>query len=187
LWAVAGLGNPGRKYSGTRHNAGFLVINGIAEKYGIELKEKEAYIYGKGSIGDAEVVLVEPLTFMNRSGLAVKKILDKFRIHPENLIVIHDDIDIETGRLKIKKDGSSGGHKGVSSIIEAIGAKQFIRIKIGIGRDDSMTAEDYVLKKFPKSDMPLIKEAVSRAVDAVPEILSRGVDSAMNKFNKLSL
>ncbi|MEW6215085.1 MAG: aminoacyl-tRNA hydrolase [Nitrospirota bacterium] len=184
MWVVAGLGNPGSKYSRTRHNIGFMVIEEIAHRYEIDLKEKEGkYRIGRCSTDGENMLLIEPLLYMNMSGIVVKNILNKFNIRPENLIVIHDDLDMETGKLRIRRKGSSGGHKGVESIIQSICSKDFIRLKIGIGKDASITAEDYVLRRFGKDEVFLIKEAIKRASDAVTSILLDGLDKAMNRFN----
>lgn len=184
MWLVAGLGNPGTKYAKTRHNIGFLVIEEIARRTGLRLKKEEDFRISKGSIGETEVILIEPLTFMNLSGIAVKKAISRFCLTPEKLIVIHDDIDMETGKLRIRKKGSSGGHRGVESIISYIGSKEFVRVKIGIGREKGVPVEEYVLSKFREEEIPLIRAAVSRAADSVLSIISEGVDKAMNKFNK---
>lgn len=185
MWVIAGLGNPGRRYSRTRHNIGFMVTGEIARRCGIDLKEKkEKYKTGRGSIDGEEVLLVEPLLYMNRSGLAVRDILDKFNLQPENLIVIHDDLDIEVGKIRIRRKSSSGGHKGIESIIQSISSKDFIRVKIGIGRDKDISAEDYVLRRFRKEEGSLIKEAIRRASDAVASIVVDGPEKAMNIFNK---
>lgn len=183
MWIIVGLGNPGRRYSKTRHNIGFMVADDIADRYRVELKTRDLYKIGRGSIEDKEVILVEPLTYMNRSGLAVRDVLKRFSVPPENLIVIHDDIDMETGVLKIKKKGSSGGHRGIESIIESIGTKEFIRVKIGIGRGEGIPVEDYVLSRFRKDEIPAIKDAINRASNAVVTVLTAGVDRAMNRFN----
>jgi len=183
LWAVVGLGNPGSKYAKTRHNLGFMVVDVMAGSLDIEFKEKKDYIIAKGSLAGHGVLLVEPSIFMNNSGAAVKDVLKRFAIPSENLIVIHDDLDMDTGKLKIKKNGSSGGHRGIESIIQHIGTKEFIRIKVGIGRDISMLPEDYVLKKIKKNELALIKDAIKLAADAVAIIVSEGVQKAMNKFN----
>lgn len=183
MWIIVGLGNPGRRYSKTRHNIGFMVADDIADRYRVELKTRDLYKIGRGSIEDNEVILVEPLTYMNRSGLAVRDVLKRFSVPPENLIVIHDDIDMETGVLKIKKKGSSGGHRGIESIIESIGTKEFIRVKIGIGRGEGIPVEDYVLSRFRKDEIPAIKDAINRASNAVVTVLTAGVDRAMNRFN----
>ncbi len=160
-----------------------MVIDEVAKRNEIELREKESYLVGKGSIEDMEVVLLEPLTFMNRSGLAVRAVMAKYNVQSVNLIVVHDDIDMETGRLKIRERGSSGGHRGIESVIESVGTREFIRVKIGVGREEGVAAEDYVLGKFRKDEGPLIKEAVVRAADAVAAVLKDGVGKAMNKFN----
>jgi PTH1 family peptidyl-tRNA hydrolase len=120
---------------------------------------------------------------MNRSGAAVRKIMQKSNIPPENLIVVHDDLDLETGRLKIRKRGSSGGHKGIESIIQNIGAQDFIRIKIGIGRDPFMATEKYVLSKFRKDEIQLIKAVIEKAAESIHSIIKDGIEKAMNKFN----
>lgn len=183
MWLIVCLGNPGRRYAKTRHNIGFMVADDIASRYEIELKTKESYMIGKGSIEGEEVILMEPLTFMNRSGAAVKEVMRRCPLESENLIVVHDDLDMETGKLKIRKKGSSGGHRGVDSIIESIGTREFIRVKIGIGREEGVPAEEYVLRKFGKDQVPMIKTAVARASDAIIMILRDGIDKAMNEFN----
>jgi PTH1 family peptidyl-tRNA hydrolase len=183
MWIIVGLGNPGKKYSKTRHNIGFLVIEEIARRYAIDFKERKNYKTGRGSIDGRDVFLVEPLLYMNNSGIAVKDISDRFNIPPENLIVIHDDLDMEVGKVRIRRKGSSGGHKGVESIIENLSAKDFPRVKIGIGREGNITPEDYVLSKFRKNELPLIKSAVEKASDAVITIILEGLEKAMNRFN----
>ena len=183
MWLIAGLGNPGSRYEKTRHNAGFMVLEGLIERLQLEFKEKEDYKISKGSLGDDKIILLEPLTFMNRSGIAVREIMRKSNISSERLIVIHDDLDLETGGLKIRKKGSSGGHKGIESIIQHIGTQEFIRVKIGIGRDPFVPTEKYVLSRFRKDETQVIKEAIERAGEAVPAIILDGVERAMNRFN----
>lgn len=183
MWLIVGLGNPGRRYAKTRHNIGFMVADDLAERYGIELRTKELYTAGKGSIEGNNIVLVEPLTFMNRSGLAVRDVMKRHGVEACNLIVIHDDIDMETGKMKIRKKGSSGGHKGIESIIQETGTKEFIRVKIGVGREEGVLVEDYVLGKFRKEEIPVLKDAIISAADAVVMIIQDGVDKAMNTFN----
>jgi PTH1 family peptidyl-tRNA hydrolase len=184
MWVIAGLGNPGRRYSRTRHNVGFMVIEEVASRHKIDFKEKDKYRIGRGSIEGHDALLIEPLLYMNMSGPVIKNILGKFNVQPENLIVIHDDLDMEIGKLRIRKTGSSGGHKGVESIIQNIGSKDFIRLKIGIGREEGLLAEDYVLSKFRRNEITLIKDTIQKAADAICSIVSEGVDKAMNKFNK---
>ena len=183
MWVIAGLGNPGRKYSRTRHNIGFMAVEEIAQRNGIEFTDRKEYRIGRGSIEGHNVVLIEPLLYMNRSGPVVNAILKKFTVQSDNLIVIHDDLDMETGKLRIRKTGSSGGHKGVESIIQNIGAKDFIRVKIGIGREPGILVEDYVLSKFTRQEISAIKETIEKTTDAVHAIIADGVDKAMNTFN----
>lgn len=184
MWAIVGLGNPGGRYAHTRHNVGFMVVQEIAGTLGISLNERRRYSAGKGSIGGGEVVLLEPLTFMNLSGAAVREAMRRYGVGPERLVVIHDDMDMETGKLKIRKTGSSGGHKGVQSIIEHIGTGNFIRVKIGIGRQPGTPPEKYVLSRFRRDEAPALKEAIANAAEAVMEIIGTGVEGAMNRFNR---
>jgi PTH1 family peptidyl-tRNA hydrolase len=183
-WVIAGLGNPGRRYSRTRHNIGFMVLEEVASRYTIDfIDKKEGYRLGKGFIEGHNILLIEPLLYMNMSGPVIKKILMKFSTQPEYLLVIHDDLDMETGKLKIKKTGSSGGHKGIESIIQSIGLRDFIRLKVGIGREEGVSAEDYVLSKFKRHELAVIKDTIKKAADAVHCIVTEGVDKAMNEFN----
>ena len=183
MWLIAGLGNPGSRYEKTRHNVGFLAVEACIRRQPLDCKEKEDYKICKGSLGDEKIIFLEPLTFMNRSGIAVRRIMQKSNISPQQLIVIHDDLDLETGSLKIRKKGSSGGHKGIESIIQHIGTQEFIRIKIGIGRDPFVPTEKYVLSKFRKEDIQAIREAIEKAVESVYAIINDGVERAMNRFN----
>jgi PTH1 family peptidyl-tRNA hydrolase len=183
MWLIAGLGNPGRKYSRTRHNIGFMVVEEIAERFGIDITEKkEGYRIGRGSFEEQNIILIEPLLYMNTSGNVVRQVFRKFMVQPECLIVIHDDLDMETGKLRIRKTGSSGGHKGIESIIQNLG-RDFIRLKIGIGREHGVPAEEYVLHKFTRQELSVLKEAIQNAADAVCSIITGGVDRAMNTFN----
>jgi len=183
LWLLVGLGNPGIRYARTRHNIGFMVLDRLAESLDLSYREKIDYRTCNGSISGHKVALLEPLTFMNRSGSAVRKVLSKYTVVPEHIIVIHDDLDLDTGKLKIRKKGSSGGHKGVESVIQNLGNQDFIRVKIGIGRDPLIPTEDYVLSRFRKEEQALIKDVIMRAVDAISCIMESGVDVAMNRFN----
>jgi PTH1 family peptidyl-tRNA hydrolase len=183
MWVIAGLGNPGRRYSRTRHNVGFMVIEEIACRKEIDFKDRKGYRMGRGFAEGHNILILEPLLFMNMSGPVVKDILRKFNVQPENLIVIHDDLDMDTGKLKIKRRGSSGGHKGIESIIQSLSSKDFVRLKVGIGREDAVPPEDYVLSKFRRNEITLIKDIIQKAADAVCSIVSEGVDTAMNRFN----
>jgi len=182
-WIIAGLGNPGRKYTRTRHNIGFMVAEEVAERNKVTFVDKKACRIGRGSIAGADVLLIEPLLFMNVSGPVVKGVLSKSNAGPGSLIVVHDDLDMEAGKIRIRKTGSSGGHRGVESIIQSIGSRDFIRIKLGIGREAGIPVEDFVLSKFKRGEIGVIKEAMQKAADSIECIIIEGVDKAMNKYN----
>ena len=185
---IVGLGNPGSKYSKTRHNIGFRVVDQLSETHNISLEEKDVFIMGRGTVDGQEVVLLKPLTFMNRSGTAVKKALKKFNVQADgpgdSLIVIHDDLDVDAGIIKIRRNGSSGGHKGIESVIQETGTREFIRVKVGIGRDRDIPADKYVLGTFRTSEKKLIKDAIINAADAALAVVREGADKAMNKYNR---
>ena len=183
MWVITGLGNPGRKYSRTRHNVGFMVVEEFAKRFEIDFKDRDKYRIGRGSIEGSAVILLEPLLYMNRSGTAVREVLKKFNVPPENLMVIHDDLDMEKGRLRIRKTGSSGGHKGVQSIIQDIGTRDFVRLKVGIGREEGLPAEEFVLRKFGRQEVNIMKDTIQEATEAIRSIIVGGADKAMNKFN----
>jgi PTH1 family peptidyl-tRNA hydrolase len=183
LWLIAGLGNPGARYARTRHNIGFMVLDQFVAELGLSFREKEEFRICSGSIDDQKVVFVEPLSLMNRSGNAVRKLSDKYSVPPEQIIIVHDDLDLATGRLKIRKQGSSGGHKGIESVIQCLGSRDFLRVKIGIGRDPLVPTEVFVLSKFHKEEIPVIKDSISRAGEALKYIVSYGPDKAMNRYN----
>ncbi len=183
MWLVAGLGNPGNDYAKTRHNIGFMVIDALAAGSSISIKQKRAnYLFGRGVIGEQKAILIKPLTFMNRSGIAVRDAVRRYDI--DSILVVHDDIDLPTGVIRIRKSGSSGGHNGIESIINTLGTRDFIRVKIGIGRSDRIPPEKYVLRAFNKQEQTLIKEAVEKAADAVTVILNKGVSFAQNRFHR---
>jgi PTH1 family peptidyl-tRNA hydrolase len=184
MWLVAGLGNPGEDYEQTRHNIGFMVVNALADRLSISIKQKtSSCLYGRGFMEDKKIVLIKPLTYMNRSGFAL---LEAFSKHDgiEDILIVHDDLDLEPGVVRIRKNGSSGGHNGIQSIIECLGTRDFLRLKIGIGRPEREAAERYVLKKFRKQEKPVIEEAIARAADAVEAIVTHGVVHAQNIFHK---
>ncbi len=184
MWLVVGLGNPGQEYEKTRHNIGFMVVDALAAGSSIKLKYKtESYIYGRGFINGVETLMVKPLTFMNRSGRAVMAALGRFDTI-DNVLVIHDDLDLEKGVLRIKESGSSGGNRGISSIIESLGSQDFLRLKVGIGHPARVPAESYVLRPFPKKDEKMLKETIDRSVDAVDTLLHNGVTFAQNQFHR---
>jgi peptidyl-tRNA hydrolase, PTH1 family len=188
---IIGLGNPGREYSHNRHNIGFLCINQLAREHSIQVKKNKCQSQvGSGRIGDEEVLLVKPKTYMNRSGDAVSKLLKEYRAKPQDIIVICDDLNLPLGKLRIRENGSAGGHNGLKSIIASIGSEDFPRMRIGIGqpsteqkshRDDAVI--DHVLGDFMPDEQAAIKMAITRTAEAVECILSEGITSAMNKFN----
>jgi PTH1 family peptidyl-tRNA hydrolase len=182
---IVGLGNPGREYASTRHNAGFLVIDKLATDAGIALnKRKFDCIYGSGRMSATEVLLAQPLAYMNRSGPPVQQLAGYYRITGQDLLVVHDDIDLGFGRIKIKEKGGHGGHNGIKSLINAFGNGDFARVRIGIGRPDSGgDAADHVLSRFRKDERAALDQIIARAQDAVVTILSDGIEAGMNKFN----
>lgn len=183
MWLVAGLGNPGEDYEDTRHNAGFMVIDILSNRFSISLRQRTAdYALGRGSLEDCSAVLLKPLTFMNRSGRSVRDVISRYE-GIENILIVHDDLDLEAGVVRIRKSGSSGGHNGVQSVIDSLGSQDFIRVKVGIGRPEREPAERYVLRRFTRQEWPVMEEALERAADAVVEVITRGVASAQNKFH----
>lgn len=183
---IVGLGNPGKKYSHTRHNVGFMVVDKFADKYGLKFNKENNYLITKGNIDNREIFLLKPLTYMNLSGIAVKKLANEIILEnlPNSIIVIHDDLDMPVGKIKIKKNGSSGGHRGVQSIIEHLGTRDFIRVKIGIGKQPGVDVADYVLSPFSKEQKTLMKEKILKTVEAIVIIVTEGVDKAMSIYNK---
>lgn len=185
---IAGLGNPGEKYRRTRHNIGFRVVDRLAEAHGIALQAKDDYLIGQGALEGQRVTLLKPLTFMNLSGRAVQKILRKFLPSSEDpgdrLIVIHDDIDMPVGRVRIRRNGSSGGHRGIESIIAEIGSREFVRIKVGVGRDPLVPVEHFVLQSFRPDERSGVESSVVQASEAVEMIAAHGLDRAMNTLNR---
>jgi PTH1 family peptidyl-tRNA hydrolase len=182
---IVGLGNPGKDYQKNRHNVGFMAIDKIASEFGIENKKaKSKAIVMEGKKDNKKVILVKPQTFMNLSGSAVASLVHFFKISPENLIVIHDDLDLPSLSIRLRPGGGAGGQKGVASIIQNLGTQQFSRIRIGIGRPPGrMDPADYVLQNFPKQDekeLPFLFDKVTKAVES---ILESGIEIAMNKFN----
>jgi len=182
---VAGLGNPGTRYQHTRHNLGFQVIEVLSQHWGIALSKRSlANRWGQGRVNQESVILAQPQAYMNLSGPPISQLLAYFRLAPENLIVIHDDLDMPLGRLKIVLRGGAGGHKGVGSIIQVLGTEEFIRIKVGIGRPQQGEAiEDYVLSLCYPEEAEIFKAMVQRAAEAVETLLTAGVGEAMSRFH----
>jgi len=180
---IVGLGNPGRAYAHTRHNVGFDVLDIFAKRRKVRIlgRQHRALVGGFERDGE-EILLVKPQTFMNESGAAVGAIVRKHRLEPGDILVVHDDIDLPLGRLRIRMRGSSGGHKGMNSIIHGLGSSDFPRIRIGIGRAGD--AIDHVLSRFNRRERAIIDPALQSAADALVMILEEGIEAAMNEYNR---
>ncbi|MCL2083681.1 MAG: aminoacyl-tRNA hydrolase [Oscillospiraceae bacterium] len=185
-YVVAGLGNPGRKYDGSRHNAGFAAGDVLAARFGIPVKRlKFQSLYGLGSIAGKRVALLKPQTFMNLSGRAVRECLDFYKLPPERAVIIFDDAALPAGKVRVRARGSDGGHNGMRDIICQLRSDAVPRVKIGVGAppESGYDMKDWVLSGFTESERVLISDAASRACDAVEILLSAGADEAMNRFN----
>lgn len=181
---LVGLGNPGKTYAQTRHNAGMWVIERAASRWAIRLSLRGSSQRGSGRLGRELVELAGLLDWMNVTGPPLKGLLREFSLSPSELIVVHDDLDLEPGRLRIKFAGGHGGHNGIKSIIEALGTPQFVRLKIGIGRPAAgQDSADYVLESVTRDEMMVIDPCLERAVDALECLIHRGPEAAMNEFN----
>lgn len=188
-YIVVGLGNIGKEYEMTRHNMGFMVLDKMAEIWNFELKkEKFQAVISKTKILDKNILFMKPSTYMNNSGLAVVKAVNFYKTSLENVIVIYDDITLDLGKIKIKNNGSSGGHNGIKSIIELTDNNDFIRIKVGISKkpNKDYTLADWVISKFKKEEKELLNKGIKLASEAVGLIIKDGLESAMNKYNQRS-
>lgn len=184
MFLIVGLGNPGKEYVNTRHNAGFMTIDRIADKYGIDVvtKKLKGFI-GKGTMEGHKVILVKPQTFMNASGDCVAPLVDYYK--PEKVIVVYDDITLDVGGLRVRKSGSAGGHNGMKSIIARLGTEDFERVRVGIGeKPPKMDLADWVLGHFHKEDMDPLNSAIDDAVTAITMLMNYQIDDAMNRFNR---
>lgn len=192
---IVGLGNPGSQYATTRHNVGFMIVDLLAETFPISVVQSDNIVHlFQATIHDQRVLLLKPQTYMNRSGIAVQEVLRRYQEFPENLVVIYDDLDLNIGRLRIRKQGGHGGHKGIKSIIEYLENREFVRIRIGIGRPDpaKMPEEqsvqeyivEYVLQPFQPKEQPVIADVLKRSVEAITLIITEQVDTAMNRYNR---
>jgi PTH1 family peptidyl-tRNA hydrolase len=184
-YLIVGLGNPGREYRNTRHNIGFLAIDALAKSLNVTLgKVQSKALVGQGKIGSNKVILVKPQTYMNLSGQAVSGLLNFYKISAENLIVIHDDIDLPFGTIRIRPGGGSAGQRGVKSIIEKVGTQEFARMRLGVGRPPGqMEAAAYVLQPFTKEDEEFLVNLLAKAAEAANEFVNNGLNAAMNKYN----
>ena len=186
MFVIVGLGNPGKKYENTRHNAGFIALDALADKYGISITEKKhKALCGSGVMEGNKVVLIKPQTFMNLSGESVRAVMDFYKIDPEeDMLVIYDDISLAPGNLRIRKKGSAGGHNGIKSIIAHAGTQNFMRIKVGVGEKPSgWDLADYVLGHFSDEDQAKLKEIMPDVIQATALMVQGDVDKAMNDFN----
>ena len=183
---IAGLGNPGKEYENTRHNAGFLVLDTLAQKLGADLSErKHRALCGKAVIGGQKVILLKTQTYMNSSGESIRAAADYYKVPPEDILVVYDDISLAPGQLRIRAKGSAGGHNGIKSIIAHLGTQEFPRVKVGIGeKPPRMDLADYVLGHFSSGEKKIMEEAAKEAADAICEIVNVGIEQAMNDHNR---
>lgn len=185
MFLIAGLGNPEVKYAATRHNVGFEAAMFLHERLGFSSeRNKFQALISQGKIGGESVILCRPLTYMNRSGIAIRAASDFYGIEPDNIIVIYDDVALPFGHLRLRKGGSAGGHNGMKNIIEHLGTQDFPRVRIGVGEKPAgWDLADYVLAKFTKEEIPIIRDTVNLASEAAESIVRDGIDKAMNLYN----
>lgn len=186
MFLIVGLGNPGNKYEGTRHNIGFDIVDYIAAIYNIKLnKLKFRALYGEGVIQGERVIIAKPQTFMNLSGECVRDIKEYYKLDTDNIIIIYDDVSLSPGRLRIRGTGSAGGHNGIKSIIYQLNSDAFPRIKIGVGMPTHADFDlaDFVLSRFTQAEQKQMAECAKKAEQAIPIIMKQGVSEAMNRFN----
>ena len=185
MYLIVGLGNPENQYSKTRHNMGFDTINELAKNNNINItKTKFKALYETGIIQNEKVILLKPQTYMNLSGEAIKEARDFYNVKPEEIIVIYDDIDIEKGKIKLRKKGGPGSHNGMKSVVQELSTTDFIRIRVGIGQPEFKSDMiNYVIGKVPEEEQKILQQGTKKAAEAIEEILKNGIDIAMNKFN----
>ena len=182
---IVGLGNPGKEYENTRHNVGFMVIDSYLKKYNYSLnKNKFNGLYTKETINGEEVIFLEPQTYMNLSGDSVKKIVDFYKIDIDNILVIHDDLDMDSFKIKLKENSSSGGHNGIKDIENKLGTNNYKRLKIGISNDKSRDTRDYVLEKFSKQEKEELDKTIEICLNVIDDFLTMNFDLLMGKYNK---
>ena len=193
MWLIVGLGNPGRGRAHNRHNIGFMCLNHFAKRQGIRFDKKQSKArIGSGDIAGSEVVVAKPQTYMNLSGQSVSLLVKKFKVSLDNLIIIHDDLDLPLGKIRIRQGGGSGGHKGIGSIITELGSQNFIRIRVGVGRpvkNEGSTefSEDeiinYVLSDFTPDEKQTITQVIPTVSEAILCLFTEGLVAAMNRYN----
>lgn len=185
-WLIVGLGNPGAEYEKTRHNAGFMAVDFLADKEDFKFtKRKFNGVCGEFKLKDKRILVLKPETFMNNSGTAVAAAKNFYKIPLENIIILCDDMMLDVGKIRIRRKGSHGGHNGIRDIIQHLGTEEFARIKIGVGKKPRPDYDviSWVLGKFPQELSEDLEKSIERSVKAIKEIISRGIDSAMNKYN----
>ena len=185
MYLIVGLGNPEEEYGRTRHNMGFDVINKLSENLNIKVnKNKFNSLYGTGTINGEKIILIKPQTYMNLSGEAVRDFKNFYKVNPENIIIIYDDLDIEPGMMKIRKKGGPGTHNGMKSVVHELQTEDFPRIRIGIGNPEYKNdLLNYILTKIPEEDYKVLENSIKNAANAIEEIIKNSIDSAMNRFN----
>lgn len=185
MFLITGLGNPGRQYHETRHNAGFLAIDRLAEKLNVTLSQKGFQsLYAKAKLGNTQVYLLKPQTYMNLSGQAVLELALYYKISAEQILVIYDDLDLELGALRVRISGSAGGHRGLSSIMGLMDTDKIARIRIGIGKpSNGVSVSDYVLSRFEAGEIELFQQSINHAAEAAHTYLTEGLEYTMNHFN----
>lgn len=186
MFIIAGLGNPGKEYENTRHNAGFMAIDALADKLGADISEKKhKALCGRAVIGGEKVILLKPQTYMNSSGESIRAAADYYKVEPEDILVIYDDISLAPGQLRVRAKGSAGGHNGIKSIIAHLGTQEFPRVRVGVGeKPPKMDLADYVLGHFSAEERKIMNEAAKEAAEAACQVVAEGVDHAMNDHNR---
>ena len=185
MYLIVGLGNPGLSYRKTRHNAGFQALDKLADRLNVRIKTKGfSALYGEGKIDGERVILMKPQTYMNLSGDAVQSLLHFYKLEPDRLIVLYDDIDLPLGSMRIRANGSAGSHNGMRSVIACVNSENFPRIRIGVGKDESVLLRDYVLKRPSKAEQKTLDEVFENAADAAILIVQGNIGEAQTKYNK---
>ncbi|SNB48053.1 aminoacyl-tRNA hydrolase [Geobacter sp. DSM 9736] len=185
---IVGLGNPGTKYLWTRHNAGFMVLDRLAQEAGIQVTRKSfSGMFGEGDYRGNRLLLLKPQTFMNLSGRSVQEAMQFYKLSPSDLLVIHDELDIPFGKIKLKEGGGHGGHNGLRSLQQHLGGRQFARVRVGIGRPEDGDAADYVLSPFRKEELSSLPRLLDGVVELLEMVLAEGLPKAMSLFNNRDL
>lgn len=188
VFLIVGLGNPGGSYAGNRHNVGYAVAKEFSGRHAIPVRRKGKLRsrVGVGEVGGKKVIIALPTTFMNRSGEAVARLVAFYGVHPKNVLVVSDDINLPLGRLRIRTKGSDGGHNGLRSVIAHLGTMEFPRLRLGIGLEEAESVTDFVLGDFTEEETAIIRRGVERAAEAIETIVKEGAEKAMNEYNRVA-